>query len=134
MIKVWFKTLWLYHTCNIAVNYVEYSCRISDLILLQKRAVRLVDKADFNEHTFKIFKNYKMLKFKDLNNFHTCIFMYKASNIMLPENIQWQFCKNQDIHKYSTRHKDKMFITSVKFKVKTDVYKCYRGKNMEWTR
>ena len=32
---------------------------------------------------------------------------------MLPENIQSQVCKNQDIHSYDTRNKDKVFVSSV---------------------
>ena len=44
--------------------------------------------------------------------------MYKASNTMLPENIQRQFSKNQDIHKYGTRNKEKMFVSGVNSKLK----------------
>ena len=78
--------------------------------MLQKRAVRVVDKAQFRDHASKMFEKYRILKFNDLVKFHTCVFMYKASNVMLPENVQTQFCKNQDIHKYSTRNKENMYV------------------------
>ena len=38
--------------------------------------------------------------------------MYKASNNLLPENVQVQFCKNQDIHSYNTRIMNKMHVIS----------------------
>ena len=44
--------------------------------------------------------------------------MYKASNIMLPENVQLQFCKNQDIHNYCTRNKEKLFVNRVNTRFK----------------
>ena len=37
---------------------------------------------------------------------------------MLPENIQLQFSKNQDIHRYGTRNKEKMFVSGVNSKLK----------------
>ena len=98
----------LQYCCELWGN--TYGCRINDLIVLQKRAVRLIDKVAFREHTSEIFKKYNILKFKDLINFHTGILMFKASNIMLPENIQLQFSKIQDIHKYGTRNREKMFV------------------------
>ena len=29
---------------------------------------------------------------------------------MLPANVQIQFCKNKEIHKYETRNKDKLHV------------------------
>ena len=63
-------------------------------------------------------KKYNALKFKDLIEYQTCVLMYKASNNMLPTNIQTQFCKNQDMHRYSTRNKSKLYVTSVKSSIK----------------
>ena len=65
-----------------------------------------------------MFGKYRILKFNDLIKFHTCVLMNKASNVMLPKNVQSQFCKNQDIHKYSTRNKEKMCVISATTKLK----------------
>ena len=106
----------LQYCCELWGN--TYDSRINDLVVAQKRAIRLIDKVKVREHTTEIFKNYKLLKFKDLINFQTSILMYKASNIMLPQNVQVQFCKNQDVHKHCTRNKEKVFVSSVNTRLK----------------
>ena len=106
----------LQYCCELWGN--TYSCRIQDLIVLQKRAIRVIDKAPFRDHTTKMFQKYKVLKFKDLIDFHTCNFMYKAAHKMLPDNVQIQFTKNKDIHEYCTRNKEKMFVSSVNSRLK----------------
>ncbi len=51
--------------------------------------------------------------FNDIVKLNTNVLMYKASKHLLPPNIQSLFCRNFDVHKYGTRSKDKMHITSV---------------------
>ena len=53
-----YNTLLLSHLqycCELWGN--TYGCRINDLIVLQKRAVRLIDKATFRAHTSKFLRN-----------------------------------------------------------------------------
>ena len=69
-----YNTLILPHLsygCEIWGN--TYDCRIKDLVLLQKRAIRLIDKVGYRDHTSNIFRKYNLLKFKDLIDFS---FMY----------------------------------------------------------
>ena len=90
-----------------------YNCRINKIVMLQKRAIRIIDKAGYREHSSRIFRKFNVLKFPDLIDFNTCILMYKAANNMLPINVQTELCKNKDIHKYRTRNKDKFHVRSV---------------------
>ena len=68
-----------------------YKSRIRDLILLQKRAVRIIDNAGYRDHTTSIFRKYKLLKLEDIIHLQTCILMYKADKGTLPGNIQQNF-------------------------------------------
>ena len=106
----------LSYCCEIWAN--TYNSRIKELILLQKRAVRLIDKVGYRDSTSPIFKKYNILKFKDLIDFHSCVLMFKASNNMLPANVQMQLCRNNQIHKYETRNQDKLHVKSVKSNLK----------------
>ena len=106
----------LSYCCEIWGN--TYNSRVKDLVLLQKRAVRIIDKTDYKEHTSPIFKKYSILKLADLIDFHSCILMFKASNNMLPANVQEQFSRNEEIHKYNTRNKDKFHVKSVSSNLK----------------
>ena len=73
----------LSYCCEIWGN--ACNSRVNDIMLLQKRAVRIIDKVGIRDHTTPIFKKYKILKFNDLVDFQLCIFMHKASNNVLPK-------------------------------------------------
>ena len=114
-----YNTLMLPHLsycCEIWGN--TYCSRLKDIVVLQKRAIRLVNKVDYKAHTSPIFKKYRVLKFNDLIDFNTCIIMYKASNNMLPVNVQGQFKKNKEVHSYGTRNQEKLHVKPVKSTLK----------------
>ena len=101
----------LSYCCEIWGN--TYNTRLNSLILLQKRAVRLVGNIGWNEHSTEIFKQYRILKLCDLVKYQTCILMYKANRGILPENVQSNFHKIKDVHEYNTRTKNNFFTYHV---------------------
>ena len=114
-----YNTLMLPHLsycCEIWGN--TYCSRLKDIVILQKRAMRLIDKADFTAHTSPIFKKYNVLKFTDLVEFNSCMVMYKASNNLLPVNVQGQFIKNKEVHNYRTRNREKLHVQNVRSSLK----------------
>ena len=44
--------------------------------------------------------------------------MYKASNNLLPINVQAQFIRNKEVHSYETRNREKLHVSSVKSHIK----------------
>ena len=106
-----------------------YKSRIRDLILLQKRAVRIIDNAGYRDHTTSIFRKYKLLKLEDIIHLQTCILMYKADKGTLPGNIQQNFQKNKDVHCYNTRSKENFFAKQTTTKmVKMSIN--FKGKEL----
>ena len=79
------------YCCELWGN--TYCIRINRLKLLQKRAVRIINNADYRAHTSELFRKYRILKLDDLINLHTCLVMYKASNCLLPKNVQSKLVK-----------------------------------------
>src|SRR6218665_2968487 len=76
--------LTLYHTLiNLYLQYgnivwaATYSTRLNCLILLQKRAIRIVAKDSYCAHTWPRFQEYNIMKFDRVNNYHVGIFMYR---------------------------------------------------------
>jgi hypothetical protein len=59
-----------------AVWGFTYSTNLNRVILLQKRAVRIVNKEAFDAHADPIFKELKILKFDKLYLFNLGKFMY----------------------------------------------------------
>ena len=74
------------YCCEIWANTYMYNSRINELILLQKRAVRLLDKVGYRDSTSPIFKKYNKLTFKDLIDFNSCV-IFKVSNNILLANV-----------------------------------------------
>lgn len=56
----------------------SYSSNLMPLIVLQKRAIRTINRAASKEHTNELFLKSRLLKLKDLVNLQTLIIMYKA--------------------------------------------------------
>ena len=109
----------LTYCCEIWGN--TYNTRLRDLVLLQKRAVRIIDNADWREHSSRIFDKYKLLKLADLVEYQTLGLMYKANKGTLTMNIQSRFCKIKEVHEYNTRSKYIYFFKICKL---NDSVKC----------
>lgn len=77
-----------YLTFCVEVWGNTYQNTINPLIILQKRALRIIHKVGFLEHTHNLFTQSKLLKFDDLVKYNTSIVLYKAFNKLLPPNLQ----------------------------------------------
>ena len=64
-----------------------WGSNINKIEILQKKAVRLIDKAFFLEHTEKIFKKYNLLKISDIYKYRCLNFFYRLINGKLPMNL-----------------------------------------------
>lgn len=80
---------------------------INKLVVLQKKAVRIVNNAGFVEHTTPLFANSNILKLTDLYNHRLGVFMYKYTHNLLPQIFNNLFSFNFSIHSYGTRSSSK---------------------------
>ena len=88
--------------CNI-VWASTYESNLKRLIVLQKRAVRIISKSEVSAHTSPLFKNLQLLKFIDINKLQIGQFMFKYKNDLLPKSFKGIFSMNSEIHNYNTR-------------------------------
>ena len=95
----------------ISVWGFTYSTNLNRVILLQKRAVRIVDKEAFDAHTDPIFKELKILKFDKLYLFNLGKFMYSYYNNLLTRSFDNTFLRKTDIHNYYTRNFDLYYVS-----------------------
>ena len=70
-----------------------YTCptNLNRIVLLQKRAVRIVSKEAFNAHTDPVFHELKILKFEKNHLLHLGKIMYSYKNNLLPRNFDDSF-------------------------------------------
>ena len=90
-----------------------YHSNINRIIIIQKRAIRLLFGAGRLDHTAPLFQRAKfnVPKFTDLVKLRTAVFMNKAYHCMLPENIQRNFVKKDIMHQ--TRPKQQLVRSCV---------------------
>ncbi len=76
---------------SLVHSYINYgfqiwgnSQHIGKLFLLQKRAIRTINKSPYRSHTEPLFKSSMVLKVEDLYKAEVVLFMYKFHNNLLP--------------------------------------------------
>ena len=111
-----------YGICLYGLADAQY---LSKIILIQKRAIRLISKAPFNAHTAPLFKNLGILNFYNTLKLQLSMLMWQYDHGELPACFNDYFTKVYSIHTYNTRSSSSKKL-SVNFLASTDTY----GKNM----
>ena len=76
-----------------------YPSNVNPVYIMQKKAIRIILNAHYNEHTNNYFIEVNALKLFDLLKYKSGFFMYKANKNIQPKNIQ-----NLFIYKYGHVH------------------------------
>uniref|UniRef100_A0A8C6LAH3 Reverse transcriptase domain-containing protein n=1 Tax=Nothobranchius furzeri TaxID=105023 RepID=A0A8C6LAH3_NOTFU len=75
-----------------------YETHLKPLFIIQKRAIRLVNKAACREHTHLLFIHLKVLKLRELVTLRTAQFMYKVMYNLMPKQIQDLFQIRESVY------------------------------------
>ena len=73
---------YLYY-CNLAWGGT-YKANVQRIVILQKRALRIVNNSTYDANTSPIFKELNLLKFHDIHSFQYVFFMLNAHSYRLP--------------------------------------------------
>ena len=101
--------LMLYNT--LILPYISY-CNIlwatsksltDNILLLQKKAVRICTGSGFLEHADPLFLKLKCLKVDDIHFLQTALFMFRSKQDLLPVSFSTMFQLNSAVHSYPTR-------------------------------
>ena len=91
--------------CHLKFGILSYGCaqksKLNQIVLMQKKSVRLVANADYRAHTEPIFKKLSILKFDDLFKFNVVSFMHLYTTNRLPISFNGMFTltrETEDIH------------------------------------
>ena len=95
--------------CNIVWARTSTS-KLHSLLMIQKRAIRVCTFSHPREHTAPLFAQLNTLTLNDINKLHTGIFMYKYANNLLPTTFFSYFTFVKDIHDYSTRFRNNLYL------------------------
>ena len=89
--------------CNIAWGGT-YKSNLQRIVILQKRALRIVNNSTHDANTGPIFKKLKLLKLHDIHSFQLGFFMFSFKNGTLPSKFNNFFLMNSQIHNHNTRN------------------------------
>ena len=92
---------YLMYCCEIWGN--TYKSRLSNIMLLQKKAIRVVAKVNYFCKSKPLFCSLKLLNVYDLVELRTILMIYNAYHNKLPTNVQKYFSFGMDVHSYNTR-------------------------------
>ena len=81
-----------------------YQKHIQKLEVVQKKAIRAITGAKYNDASSPLFRHLKIMKFKDLHDMYIQHFVYEFVNDSLPKSLSHIFEYNRDIHRHNTRH------------------------------
>uniref|UniRef100_A0A671U3I7 Reverse transcriptase domain-containing protein n=1 Tax=Sparus aurata TaxID=8175 RepID=A0A671U3I7_SPAAU len=93
--------------CALVSPHLQYCAEVwghtykgstQPLLILQKRALRILHYANYRAHTNQLFIESRILKLYDLINYRTLQMMYKAANKSLPHNLQILFLDREERH------------------------------------
>ena len=80
-----------------------YSVHMNDIIVLQKKTVRILCGVRPRTHSIPLFEELQMLNVKEVFYYSVGLFMYKYVKGMLPTIFEDMYQYTSDIHNYSTR-------------------------------
>ncbi len=110
--------------CNLVWGKAPTHC-LDKLAKLQKRAVRIITKSAYLEHTEPIFKRLKILNLAQINILLTALFMYKIDKSELPNCFNNFFVTNNAHHSYNTRHAENIRVPKHKTNIVKNTIRVY---------
>ena len=103
LLQFYYSIIYTFFTYGVLIWGNTYKTNLYPLIILQKKAVRIITFSDFLAHTSPLFKELNLLKFIDIVDFHTALFMFRYSRGNLPGNFDGYFHLVCNTHLYGTR-------------------------------
>ena len=97
--SIYYSSIYPYLSYGIIIWGGTYNTHLNPLVILQKRAIRLINKQPYLAHTNSLFLQNEILKLSDIYKFHLGIYFYKnklARNlpgaIAMQREIEIDFC------------------------------------------
>ena len=64
-----------------------FESKLNKLVIVQKKAIRIIGKAEYLDHTDSLFKQFGLLKIDDIDQQHISVFVYTFIRKELPANF-----------------------------------------------
>lgn len=91
--------------------------KLAKIVTLQKKAIRIICKAEYNQHTPPLFKAMGIPMVHDIHKIELCKFVYMHQHDLLPLPLKHLYTSNANIHAINTRQRLDLHM----FPAKSDV-------------
>jgi len=99
---LYYTLIYPYIDYGITLWGSAYSTHLKKIMVMQKKSVRIIVKAKYNEHTDPIFKELKILRLEDIYKLNIAKYMFGIHT--LPVNINKIVINNRQVHEHNTRN------------------------------
>ena len=108
---LYFSLIYPYFNYCIEIWGSTSQYHINKLVLLQKRAVRIVKDVHFLHHTDELFNEMKLLRLNDIYKFNIGLYMYKSLRYVDYDDDLCNYVNgNMNRHSYSIRNTDAIVL------------------------
>ena len=113
LLQLYYSLIYPFLTYGLSIWGNTYSSTLRPLIVLQKKATRIIT---FSEPGEPLFKKLNILKLTDLVTLHNALLMYNYHNNLLPSPFENFFKTVASIHSYNTRlaSKSTYYLNNIK--------------------
>ena len=94
--QLYYNLVYSHLSYNICSYGSTYNTHVNRLVLLQKKAIRCINKAPFRAHTDPLFRSCEILKFHDIYKLNVGLHMYDR-------RLSGQYSRS---HEYHTRNRN----------------------------
>ena len=103
LIQIYYSIVFPFLIYGVLIWGNTYKSNIYPLVILQKKAIRIITFSHFQSHTSPLFKKFNLLKLPDIVYLYTAVFMHQFHKGNLPEKFNNYFTLVSNQHSYNTR-------------------------------
>ena len=103
LIQIYYSIVFPFLIYGVLIWGNTYKSNIYPLVILQKKAIRIITFSHFQSHTSPLFKKCNLLKLPDIVYLYTAVFMHQFHKGNLPEKFNNYFTLVSNQHSYNTR-------------------------------
>ena len=113
-------------------NYVwgsTYQTNINNVILVQKKLIRIITCSPFRAHTEPLIMANRLMPLSNINMYMTCIFVYQCLNGCVPDTFNDLYTRNRNVHGRDTRQASDLHVPYGRLDIRQNSMKIH-GANM----
>ena len=114
LVNLYYTFVYPYYIYGIQVWGGTYPTNLQKLVLLQKKAIRIITCSKYMASTQNLFTQYKLLRLPEIYKYLVGIFVYKFDNMQLPVIVSAFYAKARAVHSHDTRTADNYRLINIK--------------------